>query len=185
VAASGPSLTQEQVDYVKGRARVVAVNDAVYLAPWADVLYAADEKWWLHHMKNLSHFVGLMVCATKNSKLHGVNVIGASLDPPGQGFANPQYIRGGNSGASAMHLAFHLGAGSIYLLGCDCKDGLKGRHFFGEHPAQLNRGSNYGTFAAHFKIIGAEIEKRGVKVVNCSPDSALSWFPKIPLHEVL
>jgi hypothetical protein len=170
---------------VKGRARVIAVNDAVYLAPWADVLYAADEKWWHHHMKNLSHFMGLMVCATRNAVLHGVNVIGSDLDPARHKFEDPQYIRGGNSGASAMHLAFHLGAGSVYLLGCDCKVMGGKSHFFGEHPVVLRRGTNYGNFKGHFQWIGDRLLQRKVSVVNCSPDSALTCFPKKPLHEVL
>jgi hypothetical protein len=42
----GPSLTQAQVDACRGRAHVIAINDAFRLAPWADVLYACDWQWW-------------------------------------------------------------------------------------------------------------------------------------------
>ena len=45
--ASGPSLTQADVDYVRGKARVIVVNNGYLLAPWADVLYAADARWWM------------------------------------------------------------------------------------------------------------------------------------------
>ena len=38
VIASGPSLTQDYVDYCRGRAWVVVVNDNSRRAPWADVL---------------------------------------------------------------------------------------------------------------------------------------------------
>ncbi len=40
--ASGPSLTQSQVDYCRGKARVAVVNNNWEKAPWADVLYGAD-----------------------------------------------------------------------------------------------------------------------------------------------
>ena len=37
--ATGPSLTQADVDAVRGQAdAVIAISDAVDLAPWADVL---------------------------------------------------------------------------------------------------------------------------------------------------
>jgi hypothetical protein len=37
---TGPSLTAEDVEAVRGRAKVIAINNAHALAPWADVLYA-------------------------------------------------------------------------------------------------------------------------------------------------
>ena len=42
ILATGPSLTPDQAEYAKGKARVIAVNDAWRLAPWADILYACD-----------------------------------------------------------------------------------------------------------------------------------------------
>ena len=57
VLASGPSMSREVAELVRGRVRVIAVNNQGIdtevngklepaLAPWADVLYAADAKWW-------------------------------------------------------------------------------------------------------------------------------------------
>jgi hypothetical protein len=45
--ASGHSLTKEDVEYCKGKAKVYIVNDGYKLAPWADLLYAAhtDRDW--------------------------------------------------------------------------------------------------------------------------------------------
>src|SRR5690349_3855481 len=49
--ATGPSLTRDVVTRVAaakvfGGARVIAINDAYLMAPWADVLYFADPRWW-------------------------------------------------------------------------------------------------------------------------------------------
>ena len=44
VIGGGPSLTQAQVEAVRGT-KCIAVNDAFLWAPWADVCYAADMKW--------------------------------------------------------------------------------------------------------------------------------------------
>ena len=43
--ASGPSLTLGDVEACAGSA-VLTVNDGYRFAPWADVLFSADVKWW-------------------------------------------------------------------------------------------------------------------------------------------
>ena len=45
VVASGPSLTQQIADSLRGR-RVITVNSSAYLTPWADVLYFTDSGWF-------------------------------------------------------------------------------------------------------------------------------------------
>jgi len=49
VLATGPSLTLEQCDQLRGRCKVVAISDAIRLAPWADALVSADTDWWRLH----------------------------------------------------------------------------------------------------------------------------------------
>src|SRR5690606_17577639 len=45
----GPSLTAGDVGACRDRARVIAINDAHRLAPWADVLYSSDQRWWEYY----------------------------------------------------------------------------------------------------------------------------------------
>ena len=52
-----PASRQTKRQYVQGKARVIAVNDAWRLAPWADILYACDGRWWRHH-KGVPEFTG-------------------------------------------------------------------------------------------------------------------------------
>ena len=44
----GPSLNKEDIEYCREKkgVRFIAINDAYRLAPFADILYAADKKWW-------------------------------------------------------------------------------------------------------------------------------------------
>ena len=42
----GPSLTAADAAQCRGRARVIAINDAYRLVPWADLLYFCDYRWW-------------------------------------------------------------------------------------------------------------------------------------------
>lgn len=51
--ASGPSLTEDDVNYVRGKAVVIAVNDTIRWAPWADVIYSSDQLWWSRHHREV------------------------------------------------------------------------------------------------------------------------------------
>jgi hypothetical protein len=182
---SGPSLTVADVEYVRDKADIViAVNDALRLAPWAPVLYACDAKWWYWHAKDewVTSFRGLKYALDPGAKRYpGVQVLrntgdrGLELDPTA--------LRAGrNSGYQAINLAVHLGARRVILLGYDMRGG-GGAHFFGAHPD----GSKppYSICLSRFQTLVEPLAAAGVEVVNCTPRSALTAFPCAPLREVL
>lgn len=172
----GPSLTREDVDAVRGRATVIAINDAYKLAPWADVLYAADRKWIDWH-DGVPSFTGRKFTIAshdttprpdwtvlKNTGTHGLELqFGA--------------VRTGyNGGYQAINLAVHLGATRILLLGYDMAPNPDGpSHWFGEHPDK--KPSPYPQMRAAFDSLLDPLKVCGVEVVNCSRQTALLCFP--------
>ena len=62
----GPSLTAAQVAALRGKTRSIAINDAWRLAPWADVLYACDGRWWRKH-KGVPAFKNLKVTLSNSA----------------------------------------------------------------------------------------------------------------------
>lgn len=182
----GPSLTQEDVDAVRGHARVIAINDAYRLAPWADVLYAADAKWidWHGGVPSFAgpkySIEGGHVQATTRpdwTVLRNTGLLGLETDPSG--------LRAGfNSGFQALNLAYHLGATRVLLLGYDMKVGVDGRdHWFGSHPDGIL--SPYLQMIAAFDSLVEPLKDAGVEVINCTPDSALKFFPNAHIHDAL
>lgn len=180
--ASGPSLTAEDVDYVRGKARTIVINTSYTLALWADVMYAADFKVWKWH-KGAKDFPGLKYSLTRGSDIYGVTVLrrgvvdGLSL--------NPAVLNTGqNSGYQAINLAVHLGASRILLLGYDMQRGPKGEeHWHGDHPNSSR--SPYERFRLHFQTLVEPLKSAVVQVVNCSRRSSLTCFPMMPLREAL
>jgi len=195
VLASGPSMTREDAEHVRGKARVIAVNnqgiDTIHsetkelvpsFAPWADVLYAADAKWWKDYAPRSYNFAGLKVTIRDAYDVPGLHTLRIScetvFDPK-----RTHLVTGGNSGYQAVHLAAHFGAKRILLLGFDMKTDGKLRHWFGNHPGRLNAPGNYQQWCRSFARLAPVLKTQGIKVINCSPNSALDCFVKAPLRD--
>lgn len=188
--ATGPSLTAADVALVQGRARVVAVNDAYRLAPFADALIAADASWW-HRHEGVPSFHGEKwslehqtwdryrdrwpdIQRLKNTGTEGIE-------------SSPTGLRNGrNSGYLALGLAVHYGAARILLLGYDMGHG-KGQpaHFFGSHAGAMNQRSPYPIFLSAFASAVKPLADLGIEVLNCSRVSAMDCFPRARLEDAL
>jgi hypothetical protein len=189
VAATGPSLSEEVAELCRGH-NVIAVNDAHRRLPFADVLYACDAPWWKFHKgcpefkgeKWSSHNVDQNVRDDKSecARLYGIRIVkGRNAD----GFSlDPDVIHyGSNSGFQAINLAIHFGCKKIVLVGFD----MSGKsHFFGDHPAQLNRSTRYERYITYYEK-AAQLMPKHINIVNANEGSALECFPKMPLHECL
>lgn len=190
VAASGPSLTPEVAEMCRGE-RVIAVNDAYRLLPFADVLYACDAAWWDHHAgcrdfageRWTSHSLSPKNDKTKAADrldlrvIEGREAAGFSTDPARIHYAS-------NSGFQATNLAILFGADPIILVGFDMRriDGKS--HFFGSHKAPLRESSQYGVWCSRFTT-AAQMLGGSPTIINATPGSALKCFPMMPLPEAL
>lgn len=169
VLASGPSMSQAVADQVHGYGLpAIAVNNTWQLAPWAQVLYAADAQWWQHNPKALD-FAGLKVSVKTGEPLpkavHALRQTGyEGFDP------DPGCVRvGGNSGYQAVHVAANAGAKTILLLGFD----MHGTHWHGEHrpPLRETGPATYDRWSRVFETL-----KTPAEIVNCTPGSRIECF---------
>jgi hypothetical protein len=178
--ASGPSLTPADVDLCRGRARVIAVNRTLELAPWADVFYASDGRMWEWMGEALARFPGrtFSLELTGKSRAAGCTLLrnggiwGLSLDPG-------TVCNGRNSGYAAVNLAVLLGAARILLLGYDLQPGPDGRtHYHGDHPYGAGPTDLiFRSWRAAFTSMIAPLAAAGVHVINCTRATALEAFP--------
>lgn len=197
ILASGPSLTREQCEAVHGKARVIAVNnqgidtdcDGVRvpaMAPWADVLYAADAKWWRCYHERALKFAGRKVTIRDTLPWREVYSLKQSSEHPTFDPRPTHLVSGGNSGYQAVHLAVHFGAKRILLLGFDMKDGRnRRRHWFGSHPAKLDSRGNFTGWMRAFDKFAGVLKHMGIEVINCTPDTALRAFKRVPIEVAL
>lgn len=179
----GPSLTREDVDFVRDKARVIAINDAYRLAPWADMLYAADRS-WIDAQDGVPSFRGLKYSIDSKDPttrhdwtvLRNTGPLGLELEPTG--------LRAGfNSGYQALNLAVHCGAKRIILLGYDMRPHGAREHWFEDSPDR--RPSPYAEMREAFASLIEPLAGLGISVVNCSRWTAMAVFPCALLSEAL
>ena len=193
--ASGPSLTDDDVQYCRGKARVIVVNDNYTKAPWADALFASDLKWWAYH-EGVPSFQGLKFslgatwtpqAIENDGQRWGVQVLkcgretGLSLQPD-------TLAHGQNGGYQAINLAVLLGASRIILLGYDLQLGPHGQeHWFGQHPRGIRRDlpGAMPTWPAHFATLVEPLQQAGVAIINATRQTVLTCFPRESLEAVL
>lgn len=203
IIGGGSSLTAEDVDYVGVRRsarhlerrhlksddpdiRVIAIKEAIQLAPWADLLYACDPKWWRHYT---GAFTGMKFSIEGTDAPHT-----PELYPDVQILRNtgsdgleddPSALRTGyNSGYQAINLAKHLGASRIVLLGFDMWSGPDGRQNWFHKPG-LHVDSPYPIFLQAFAAVAGLLKDAGIEVVNASRFTVMNSFPRVPLSEAL
>jgi hypothetical protein len=181
ILASGPSMSQAVADAVQ-RAGVpaIAINTTFRLAPFAWMLYGADQTWWDHQQhRDARAFAGLKVsCEAVKGVLQVQNTGPSGFDP------HPWCVRtGGNSGYQALHIAVHTGARRVVLCGMD----MNGCHWHGPHPRELKvtQLSTYEAWRDRMKALAPTLAKMGVDVANCTPGSALTCFRMADLEAEL
>lgn len=193
VLASGPSLTQEIADaFAQTGCPAIAINNTgISRAPWANILYAADAKWWTENEIYARRFAGVLATMVPNNpSMHGfLPVIPGTLILGNGGYEGfderPDHMRSGwNSGYQAVHLAAHLGARRILLLGFDMHR-THGEHWHPDHKWRPGHKSNYGLFMHSFNGVAPEYKRRGIEIINCTQGSALKCFPLATVEEGL
>lgn len=189
VVASGPSAADVNLEAGRGRAKFLAVKDGWKLCPWADYLYGCDHHWWEAH-KGVVEFAQGRICYDKRTKekWRGFDWLQVEISRPHQClvFDTPGKIGWGmNSGFHALNLVLQWNASKVILVGFDMRVD-HGRHFFGEH--KYSKAPSEANVKRWAEIIDGEADRiaaRGVRVVNCSPVSALRRFPKMTFEAAL
>lgn len=189
ILASGPSLTQEQIDIAQDGAEVIAVNSTWQKAPWSEVVYAGDFMWW---KQNVAHVLNSPAgrCAARwtcdrsaaerwgLNWVKGVNRLGLGRDKV--------IHTNGNSGFQAINLAYCFGARRILLLGFDMCLGENGeRHHHADHPAPMVQAQTFSDWIHKSEQFAKELDAAGCEVVNCSPRTALTCFSRSTIEKEL
>lgn len=171
----------------------IGINVAFMFGTWVDIAFFGDPAFYDKNKQAIAAFPKLKVsCALElqgKCERAGVKLVkkNARHDYGITGEGN-SISWNNNSGAAAISLAVQLGAKNIYLLGFDMNIDSDTPQHWHEHYGKRERGSINKTFRRHlrsFPAIKADAERLGVKIINVSPNSGITEFPRVSLKEVL
>lgn len=186
IVAGGPSLKGFDFGLLAGR-NVIAINRAHEFVPGATVLWWTDARYWRRAASTLmTHAAPWKATGNLEYELAELPWRGGGvhqyLFTGATGFdENPEHLRHGwNSAHAAAHLAAHAGARRIILLGVDLRhDGTPaGRNFHSgyDEPGVLPDG--VAMWRTAFETLAPILATKGIEVINGSPDSALTVWPR-------
>jgi hypothetical protein len=150
VLATGPSMTAELAESLQQH-RTIAVNDAIRVAPWAEMLVALDGNW----PQEFRDFGGARLSGIDDETLDAF-YIGHRFERVQLTPSHQVEIR--NSGLAAIRIAAEMGAVRIILAGFDSPT-LPG-HFYDD---EVDTGEYIG-LAAGIAQMTEELRARGVTV---------------------
>lgn len=190
ILGGGPSLTPYQIDACNlAGVKVVAINNAIELAPAADLLYFCDEQWFNWHKDAVSVYAnaGGNVVTLGNEKLKDQIPNLVCMKNTGKtGICREKtgLRTGQNSGYQALNLMLHLGVKRALLLGFDMQPVNGKSHWHKEHPVPTEK-AVYPKFLKNYRAAAAEFAAAGLEIINCTPGSALDCFKFSKLEEAL
>jgi len=185
IIGGGPSLKNFDFRLLIG-SRTIAINKAIFFHTEADVLYWTDVRFYTWYKNEIDNYKGLKfalkasgqytndIKVLKKGKTYGLETDTQTL------------AHGNNSGYAAINLAYHLGARRIVLLGFDMMSNGKDSHFHDGYPTRAPDDKMYqDKFIPGFDQLKTELNSSGVTVMNASPYSKLTIFPKITIEQAL
>lgn len=194
IMANGPSLSREQCLLLKQAKPIVTtfgVNRS-YEWLWPTYHVVQDNDWfappWLHVLETLDRESRLFV--TSRNRPVGIGIHARQWDSISNGkkgfsldLSEGVYV--GATPYIALQLAAYMGFTDVAFVGLDMRTERADKtHFFG---AALRAPSKEKFSKQSHEMAFADIvlTRMGIRVVNCSPDTALECFPYIELDDFL
>lgn len=186
--------------------RVIGVNVGAFLGDWVDVAYWGDSDTYTDYKAYFDAFSGLKVSSAgkfSDNRFKSIKFLHRNMTKGITKTRSQISWSSKNSGASAINLAYHLGATRIYLLGFDMYHSPGGRmHFHTGYPdksktpttKQLKQGKRHPrrkpmqSFNRHLKgwgLVAKDAERLGVEIINVNLKSGINAFTKMSISEVM
>lgn len=163
--------------------RVIAINRAYEVVPFAEVVYFSDLRFWTWNQDALLRHTGRKITSAvkiKKKRIESVKITGLTGIDTNEGCIR----QGNNSGYGAINLAIHLNAKRIFLLGFDMKFSGGQCHWHDGYPV-LNTEKMLRQMIHYFDTMVEPLASLDVQVINLNLESSLTCFPKVSPEEFL
>lgn len=180
VLASGPSLTAEDIEATRG-ITTIAINSTIFSAPHADYCCAYDDKWWVKYGDEVKEIGCKMISCSIKAHTFGVKRIPKTNSKE----LTRDTAICSSSGHHGICYAIMLGATKVILLGFDCQHTDGKRHHHPDHPEGFGNADKPERWIVEHERIAEGAKKLGVRIINCTRQTALECYERMPLSEAL
>ena len=197
IIGGGPSILTQDLTVLASK-RVIGVNMAFLLGPWVDIIWYGDKQWYNLQSPRILSYNGLVLTCSaeaQNVRRHpAVKYVGRSKPSGIESKKRTHVAWNGCSGASAISVAYWLGAKKVILLGFDMQIDAKNKaaktHWHDEYPLRWDKKKSshvnpYPKFLLYWPQIMRDAKRLGLEILNATPNSALNLFPKVTLESTL
>lgn len=193
ILGGGPSLLRADLTSLRGK-NVLGVNQAFEIKDCpVEYTYSGDQRWYGWNKRRLPDYPGTLITSYPQFKPDPqapvMNV--KRISTKGIHTGGPDIIAwNGNSGASAINVAYWLGARRIVLLGFDMGHEQGKSHWHTRYP-RVGRGPQgffpnpYRSFLKCWRAIAKDAKKIGLEILNATDGGQLHVFPRIKLEDTL
>jgi hypothetical protein len=183
IIGGGPSIADMDLTPIK-KEYIYGINEAFRLGTFIDTWFFGDSDIFKNHRQEIEKWPNRIVSCAGSAKRHKkieyyYRCRKHTLCFEEGHLAFPSGMA--NSGATAINLAIRDGFDTIILLGFDMRV-VDGKHNYHNHYKKIPRDDTYTRFKLHFEFIAKETDKT---ILNATPNSALTCFPKVDLKDIL
>jgi hypothetical protein len=186
----GSSLSGFDFERLRGLGTIIGVKEAIWSIPTlATCCFGLDYPWMCRQAAALSTLklpVYLAITGKWQSppKISNAIFLERIRSKVTRLSTDPTKIEcGRNSGFGALNLALHFGAKLIYLFGFDYGTAV----YCPERYAHKRKesGNHWPTWAKQFDCVKDQLIEAGVTVINASPNSSITAFPKVTIEQAM
>lgn len=196
---SSPSVYSPYMSAIHNR-HVIGINIAYMIGEWIDIILFGDNRFFLAHRAGLAAFPGIVIgCHPKAARYDWVKHMARDRNHPRGISPDANKVSWNyNTGAAAISIAANSGVSRIVLLGFDMKRDEKDKGHWHDLYKTLpptrrarkdrgrdRRGAPYLRHLRGFPDIAKDAKRRGITIINASPDSAIEQFKKITVKQLL
>jgi hypothetical protein len=184
IIGGGPSLTQSDVDLLRGKHVIAVTQSGLDLARWAPVKYFGDCQFWRWNKVRYLKLEGFRVTLCSQCRDHPKMQFLKTKAAYGIS-DEPDRLCSRHSGHAAINLAYLLGTVKIVLLGFDMKKKGSQGNYHAKYKTQTDDKVYAERFLPALRSIVEPLRDAGVEVVNASRDTAIDFWPRAPLEKIL
>lgn len=190
IVGGGPSLAGFDLERLRGKCRVIAVNEIMMDMPWADLGFSLDITWvWRRHVEIEKRTNPVLFAMPDDGKLgyqfpEAAHITYIKRQRSDVLSADPVIISsGGTSGFGAFNVSWLLKGRDIFLFGFDYGTNQGQHHYDDRKYAWYQKHDHWAGWARKFEQTLPQLRSTGTRVTNVGLTSAITAFPKVSLDD--